>query len=129
MKIVDFEKLNFVVDNFFIWIRLGPQTINLYMIWYNIWGTEMEYRHKWKKGVMVEELTRVGVCERLQVRFLLSAKFQKIALTGHLGAVAIWLVGGSLPQLKKFKKILFFRFGLYRVSQRIKDTQQSLLCR
>jgi hypothetical protein len=27
MKVVNLEKLwNFVVDNFFIWIRLGPQT-------------------------------------------------------------------------------------------------------
>jgi hypothetical protein len=33
MKVVDFVKLwNFVVDNFFIWIHLGPQTSNLYSI-------------------------------------------------------------------------------------------------
>jgi hypothetical protein len=62
MKIVDLEKLwNFVVDNFLIWIRLGPQTIILHLIWYNIWGTEMEYRHKWKGGVVIEELA--CVCE------------------------------------------------------------------
>jgi hypothetical protein len=30
IKVVDLEKLwNFIVDNFFIWIPLGPQTINL----------------------------------------------------------------------------------------------------
>jgi hypothetical protein len=30
MKVVDLEKwYNFIVDNFFIWIRLGPQIINL----------------------------------------------------------------------------------------------------
>jgi hypothetical protein len=30
MKVVDLKKLwNFAVDNFFIWNRLGPQTINL----------------------------------------------------------------------------------------------------
>jgi hypothetical protein len=29
-RVVDLEKLqNFVVNNFFIWIHLGPQTINL----------------------------------------------------------------------------------------------------
>jgi hypothetical protein len=60
MKIVDLEKLwNFVIDNVLIWIRLGPQTINVHMIWYNIWGTEMEYRHEWKRGVVIEELAHV----------------------------------------------------------------------
>jgi hypothetical protein len=30
MKVVDLEKLyNFVVDNVFVWIRLGSQTLNL----------------------------------------------------------------------------------------------------
>ena len=33
-KVVDLEKLwNFVVDNFLIWIRLGPQTLNLLPDW------------------------------------------------------------------------------------------------
>jgi hypothetical protein len=33
IKIVDLEKLyNFVVDNFFIWIHLGPQIINLNLL-------------------------------------------------------------------------------------------------
>jgi len=30
IKVLDFEKLwNFIVDNFSIWIHLGPQTINV----------------------------------------------------------------------------------------------------
>ena len=33
MKVVDLEKFrNFVVDNFLIWIRLGPQTNNIHSI-------------------------------------------------------------------------------------------------
>ena len=33
IKIVDLEKLwNFVVDNFLIWIRLGPQTNNIHSV-------------------------------------------------------------------------------------------------
>jgi hypothetical protein len=48
MKVVDIEKLwNFVADNFFIWNRLGPQTINLCLVWYNMWGIKIQYRHKW----------------------------------------------------------------------------------
>ena len=44
MKVVDLKKLyNFVVNNFFIWIRLEPQTINLNSVYDNIWGTKMEY--------------------------------------------------------------------------------------
>ena len=40
-KVVDLEKLwNFVVDNFLIWIRLGPQTLNLLPVGYNMWGSE-----------------------------------------------------------------------------------------
>jgi len=33
IKVVDLEKLwNFIIDNFSIWIRLGPQTINVYSV-------------------------------------------------------------------------------------------------
>ena len=61
MKIVDLEKLwNFVVDNFLIWIRLGPQTSNLHSVLYNILGTEREYRHKWRCGAVVEGVTHEG---------------------------------------------------------------------
>jgi hypothetical protein len=37
IKVVELQKLlNFVVENFFIWIRLRPQTINLHSIGDNI---------------------------------------------------------------------------------------------
>ena len=55
-KVVDLEKLwNFVVDNFLIWIGLGPQTLNLLPIGYNMWGSETEYRHMWCCGAVVVE--------------------------------------------------------------------------
>jgi hypothetical protein len=39
MKFIDLEKLcNFVFDNDFIKIYLVPQTINLQLVWYNMWG-------------------------------------------------------------------------------------------
>jgi hypothetical protein len=42
MKVVDHKKLcNFVVDNFFIYIHLVPQTINLCSICYNIRDRKM----------------------------------------------------------------------------------------
>jgi hypothetical protein len=38
MKVVELQKLfNFVVDNFFIWIRLRSQTINLHSVGCNMW--------------------------------------------------------------------------------------------
>jgi hypothetical protein len=38
IKVVELQKLfNFVADNFFIWIRLRSQKINLHSISYNIW--------------------------------------------------------------------------------------------
>ena len=45
IKAIDLEKLwNFVVDNFLIWIHLGPQTSNLHLVYYNMWGKKTEYR-------------------------------------------------------------------------------------
>jgi len=59
MEVVDLEKLcNFVVDNFFIWIHLVPQTINLHSVCYNMWGRKTQYRHKWERGGVVEEVMR-----------------------------------------------------------------------
>ena len=59
MEVVDLEKLcNFVVDNFFIWIHLVPQTINLHSVCYNMWGRKTQYRHKWERGGVVEEVAR-----------------------------------------------------------------------
>ena len=47
MKVVDLEKLcNFVVDNFFIWIRLRSQTINLNSVEDNTRRKKIHYRHK-----------------------------------------------------------------------------------
>ena len=42
IKVVDVKKLwNFVVDNFSIGIGLGPQIINIYSVWDNMWGTKL----------------------------------------------------------------------------------------
>jgi hypothetical protein len=47
MKVVELQKLfNFVVDNFFILIRLGSKTSNLHLVGYNIWTTKLQTRHK-----------------------------------------------------------------------------------
>jgi hypothetical protein len=61
MKFVDFEKLyNFVVDNFFIWIRLGSQTLNLNSFEDNMSRKKIYYRHEWVWGAVVREVLREG---------------------------------------------------------------------
>jgi hypothetical protein len=41
IKVVDVKMLyNFVVYNIFIWIHLGSQTINLNLVYDNMWGKE-----------------------------------------------------------------------------------------
>ena len=48
MKVADLEKLyNVVVENFFIWIHLEPQTINLNSIEDNTRGKKIYIGHKW----------------------------------------------------------------------------------
>jgi hypothetical protein len=58
-KVVRLKKLwNFVVDNFLIWNRLGPQTSKLHTDLYNMWGTERVYGHMWVCGAVGEEAPR-----------------------------------------------------------------------
>jgi hypothetical protein len=131
MKIVYLEKLwNFVVDNFLIWIRLGPQKINLHLIWYNIWGTEIEYRHKWKRDVAVEELARVW---EVTGSILVGREVSKNCFGWSLGS-SCHMTGRWVPPLiKKIKKIpiffRFFRFGrqsLCRVSDKRHSVKAAL---
>jgi hypothetical protein len=59
MKVVRLEKLwNFVVDNFLILNRLGPEASKLHSDLYNKWGTERVYRHMWVCGAVIEEAPR-----------------------------------------------------------------------
>jgi hypothetical protein len=47
IKVIELKKLlNYVVEKFFVWTRLRPQTINLHSIGYNIWATKLQSRHK-----------------------------------------------------------------------------------
>jgi hypothetical protein len=46
IKIVELKKLFiFVVNNFFIWICLHPQTINLHSVCCNMWATKRQTKH------------------------------------------------------------------------------------
>jgi len=61
MKVVDLRTLwNLIVDNFFIWIRLGSQINNLRSVEYNIWRTKTDRRHMWQCGAVVEGVTHEG---------------------------------------------------------------------
>ena len=69
-KVVDLEMLwNFIVDNFLIWIRLGPQTLNLLPVGYNMWGTETECRHMWWYDVVIVGGIVWGVGCRFETRW------------------------------------------------------------
>ena len=47
IKVVELQKLFiFVVDNFFIWIRLGSQISNLHSNGCNMWRKQLQTRHK-----------------------------------------------------------------------------------
>jgi hypothetical protein len=125
MKIVDLEKLlNFVIDNFFIWICLGPQIINLHLIWYNIWVTEMEYRHKWKRGVVVQELARMW---EVVGSILAGREVSKNCFGWSLGS-SCHMPSRWVPPLIKFFSYFFrfFRFGLCRVPDKRHSAKATL---
>jgi hypothetical protein len=59
MKVVDLRKLrNFVVDKFFIWIRLVPLKTDLHSMLYSMSRTKTAYECIWVCGVVVEEASR-----------------------------------------------------------------------
>jgi hypothetical protein len=61
MKVVELQKLfNFIVDNFFILIRLWSQTSNLHSVGCNIWTKNYKVDTKYAIVRMVVEGTRDG---------------------------------------------------------------------
>ena len=93
---------NFVVDKFFIWIRLGPQTNNLLSVWYNMWVKKTEYKHKWKCGAVIEEDTREGeVASSNPTGHVVRELYAKNAATCDLGPGRAAMTGGVLPLFKK----------------------------
>jgi hypothetical protein len=98
-KVVRLEKLwNFVVDNFLIWNRLGPQTSKLHMNLYNMWGTEMVYEHMWGRGFESHP-------ERIARDF-----YAKNCTTCDFDGGGRALGGGVLPLIKIFFLLFIFRF-------------------
>jgi len=126
MEVVDLEKLcNFVVDNFFIWIHLVPQTINLHSVCYNMWGTKTQYRHKWERvwsgrGGYARERGHEFESHRPRSAWILCESHrprsawilrEKYRTGGH------WLVGASPGSINFFCCFFpgFFRFWFYQV--------------
>jgi hypothetical protein len=84
MKVVELQKLfNFVVDNFFIWIRLLSQTSNLHSLVVICGQQNYNLDTKHVIGGVVEEGTRKGEVEGLIPNNRVAHEFcAKNAMTG-----------------------------------------------
>jgi hypothetical protein len=116
-KVVDLEKLcNFVVDNFFIWIRLESQTLISSSVQHNISTKNIWYRHKWVLGGVVRGgHTRLRSWVRNPAAVKRAFLCEKMRIATCCGA-GVWLLGGA--SCDKILILLFFDLDLWFFEKR-----------
>ena len=96
-KVVDLEKLyNFVVDNFFIWIRLGSSIINLNLVEDNTRRKKIRDKHKWAWGAVVTEIPREGEVAGSNPAGYEARDF-RVKNAATCNGAGGWLTDGGLP--------------------------------